>query len=361
MTGPRLLCALVVVAASLAGLVGSARADERAVVHAWDPAPASADAPDATARALALVRAAGLAVIDASPRAPAPPALAASLVSAIATYEGLHFDEAVRHLETLARAIDQWGGADLSAEQLFEAHLYRGLAHAQVSGEAAAWDAFVAAAAVAPGRILDPERFSPRILERFDRARAAVLARGDALIEVPRPAGCAVWLDGTPLVAAQARVVVGPHWLRGACGDRAATGRRFEIRPGGEVLSLFAPVPPAPGDAEILAAAARVGARTVVAIAIEDGLAIVRQLDGIRGERARRLVDLAPAHADQALADATVALADRLPPPARTSAWKVAGWVALGAAVATAIALPFALRQDSSSSLAIRPTGLPSW
>jgi hypothetical protein len=363
--GGRQLCALILVVGHVVLATDRAHADEggdaRAIVHAWDPAPDADGGADPLARALATIRARGVAVVDARPATAGPVPLAAPLAAAIALYEELRFDEAVGQLADLARSLDAWGGGELTAEQLFEAHLYRGLAQAQVGGEAAAWDAFVAAATVAPSRALDPERFSPRVLERFERARAAVGALGAATLEVTVPAGCTIWLDGAARSERVFEVAVGPHWVRGECADRPAAGQRVEVPRGGAKVAMRARAPSAPSDATILAAGARVGAATVVAIAVEGGLAVVRRLDAARGEVARRLIDLSPALADAALADAAVALAGPARPTPRTAPWKVAAWIAIGAGVATAIALPFVLRGDPTSSVTIRPTGLPTW
>ena len=318
-----------------------------AVVGAAAPAPARA-APAAdlvivwapgrdTSPLEAAARAAGAAMIDRSPAPAAPPTLGPMLQRAIDAYEELRLDEATQLLDQAAALADRTGAAGLPAGRLSDLFLYRGLVQAQAGNAAAAWDELVAAVIIEPTRVLDPVRFAPRVVDDVERARAAVLARPRATLEVEAPVGCEVLVDGTahtPEVALRS----GAHWVHVRCRDHAPWGARVEVSPPGRrvVAGVRRLAPPTRTEALVQARAA--GARATIVIEVAATTAIARVLGTDGAERDRRTIvvgdDLGPVASAlrQLLAPAQLEVAHRR--------WYHARWVwAAGAAVLAAAVL----------------------
>ena len=309
----------------------------------------------------AVARRSGAAVIDRSPAPPGAATTAKSVHAGIAQYNALSFDAAARTLDAAAREADQSGAAGLTPAELSDLFLYRGLVKNQLGDESGGWDDLVIASAVDPTRDLDPLVFPPKVVEEFGRARETVGKRDRARLSVQAPAGCAATVDGAPAVGEVERVV-GLHWVRVTCADRAPQGMKVELTAGATTLPIQpAPYEP-PTDSELHVQARTASARAFIAVEVHGAIGTAR-LVGVDGrERDRRTVtitgDLAP------LADAVGAL---LQPAPRThwyqSRWALAGGVAvLAAAVLVPITAAIA-GAHSPASWTARPQLPPgaSW
>jgi hypothetical protein len=342
------------------------------VFHAPADAPASVlAARDALA---ARARRAGIAWIDRSPSAAPTPQAPALHRQAIEAYEALRFDEALAALDAAIGEAEHTGAAGLTAAELSDLFLYRGLTYTQRGDQARAWDDLVRAAVLDPARVLDPLRFPTRAVEAFGRARASVAQEARGELVVAAPAGCEVVVDGA---AAAARVAVpyGEHFVRVGCAGRRPWGTRVTLAAASTAVTpaLVADAPPSDAELKALAAGERAQELLLVTVALAPGappvLSVVR-VDARSGKAGvRASVALAPGGA--ATPDAEAAFERVLTPvgtsppgSARTEprAWWHSPWVwaGVGAVVATAIVLPIALASgDSSSSgdVIVRPSG----
>jgi hypothetical protein len=89
-------------------------------------------------------------------------------------YRDGRLDEAVASLRDVIDQLNKLRDQENRTTHLAEAHLYLGLAYFAVRDESAALQNFRQVAALDPGRRLDPEIYSPRVISLFDRARAEV-------------------------------------------------------------------------------------------------------------------------------------------------------------------------------------------
>lgn len=313
------------VAAALVPASAEARPKADLVI-AWAPgvsiAPIEAAARDA-----------GAAVLDRSP-APRPRlATAETLRRAIAAFDAAKLDDAQRLFDEAKAEIDRTGAADLTGTQLSDLFLYRGLIADQREDTTAAWDELVAAIIVAPTRMLDPQRFSPRVLATLDRARQMVEQRGTAVLRVDVPAGCVATVDGVR-VASQL-MPLGTHWVSVTCSAAQPWGTRVELASEATVVARNAPIAPPTSD-EMLIQARISGARAFVAIELTGEVGVVRLVGADGRERDRRTVTV---HGD--LAPVAVALRAMLA-PAPTRHWYDSRWAWAGGAalVAAAILIP---------------------
>ena len=306
----------------------------------------------------AVARRAGAAVIDRSPTAPTTASTAELLQHAIAAYDDTHYDDAAKDLLATIAATDATGALDLSAGQLSDLFLYSGLVKLQLSDASGAWDDFVIAAVTDPTRMLDPQRFPPKVVDEFGRAKETAGKRDLAHLTVQAPIGCSVSVDGT-LATGTVDRVAGPHWVRVLCPDSAPLGRRVELAAGSTMLPLNPQPYQPPSDADVLIQARASSVRGVVVVEVHNEIGSARLL-GLDGRvRDRRTVSV---HAD--LAPLARAIEELLA-PAPVHRWYDSrwAWAGGGAALAAAILVPLTIGLvggNHPSDAAVRPKGLPS-
>lgn len=318
----------VVVVCALAGRAAAAPKTDLVMVWApgLDPAPVAKVATDLGAALIVLHR-------DLPSAEPA----AAMLRAAIAAYDSADVDRAWRELERLRNAIDRSGAAGLTAGQLSDVFLYRAMLLAQ-RDDAATWDEVVTAVVVDPARVLDQVRFPPNLLEQVSRARSQVLQRPRATLAVTEAAGCRLVLDGRTFDPAVPQLI-GDHWLRVECLDRAPWGARITLtEPAIQIAARGEPFA-APRDDELLVQARATSARTFVIAEVRAGVGSARLMTADGRERARRSVavagDLSPLAA--AIREVSRDEATGEPRPWYRSRW---AWVAGAAVLAAGIAIP---------------------
>ncbi|MGN6109357.1 MAG: hypothetical protein ACTHU0_29890, partial [Kofleriaceae bacterium] len=301
----------------------------------------------------AAARELGAALIDRSPATSAGPSIDASIERAIEAYDALQLDAAWTTLEEARRSLDHGGHLAISNARLSDLFVYRGLIRTQRADAEGAWEELAAAIAVAPARVLDPARFSPRTIEEVERTRKVVTARPRAALSIEAPPDCAIELDGAAAPSRELAVIAGSHWVSAACAGAAPWSARIDVAdPGARLRVTPAPLEP-PTDAEVLVQARTAAARGVVVAEVRGAIATVRWF-GLDGrERDRRSVAVA-SHARGALepvADAMRALLR----PRPTERWYQSRWVwAAGAAgLVAAIFVPLTISLSNT-----RPSGV---
>jgi hypothetical protein len=307
----------------------------------------------------AAAKARGAAVIDRSPAPPAAIETAEVLKRAIAAYDGLRFDEARAVLDQARDLVDRTGGAGLTTAQLSDLFLYRGIVRVQLGDEASAWDELRTAIVIMPARELDRGRFSPKVVELFDRVRDETMHRQAAgELQVDAPAGCTAYIDD---IAAPTKIekLAGSHWVHVDCPDRPPWGQRIDLSAMGMHLKPDpAPYAP-PTDDELLVQARVAGARALVVAEVHGKVATARFV-GLDGrERDRRTVAV-----DRDLQPLAAAVDDLLTPAARPH-WYESKWAWAGgaAALAAIILVPITAAiagQTSPTTFTTRPKGLPT-
>jgi hypothetical protein len=327
------------------------------VVVAWAPAPLGklGDAiADATTRA-------GASYIDASQPLETPLDARPLVKRGIAAYGNLELDAALAALDAAAELVDRTGAAQIDTALLGDLFLYRALTHAQRNEDTRAWEDLVVAAGIAPTRVLDPAGFPPRAVERFNQALAHVAAAPRGRVTLAG-AACRVRIDGAAVTTQQVELPFGRHWLDASCDGRAPVRTRIVVdRPSLEVTLAGAAIKP-PDDAALLVQARTASAHALVVVTVSAGTAVVRKL-GIEGKELDR-VSIAVARGDREIAAAVTRM---LAPPAKpdVSPWYRSRWVwaAGGAAVASAILIPFLVTRGDGEvpKVIVRPDGVPSW
>lgn len=299
-------------------------------------------------------REAGAAIVDRSPPAPTTAAIPAIIARGVEGYDKLRYADAWTALEEAREAVDRTGAEGVSAAQLSDLFLYRGLLRTQRS-DPTAFDELATAIVIDPNRALDAARFAPDVIENVERARTAVSGRPRATLTVDAPAGCMISIDGSKVEPAAPRVT-GTHWVRVTCADHAPWGTRVDvIAPSTSVVAR--PTPYAvPADAELLIQARAAGVNGLVAAEVRGNVATAR-LIGIDGrERDRRTVAIQ--NSLEPLAEAVRVL---LRPTAKPH-WYQSRWAWAGAAalIAAAIVIPItaaATRDTAPASATIRFPG----
>ncbi len=365
MIGRRLLAALACVCAL--AVPQRARAGTPPIivfVGPSDPIPEVA----ITRQALeGLARRHGTVLIDLTPRSPAAPHAGSHLRRGIDAYLAFKYDDALRDLDAgLAEAVTT-GARGLRPSELSDLLLYRALVSTQRGDSTRAWDDYLRAAAVDPTRRLDPVRFPPRASETFTRAVAAVARGVQTSTSVAVPSACAVWIDAraakpnTPMDLAP-----GEHYVRVACPGKQLYGTRVVVRGATHTVRPALGNKARPGPAEAAREARRrgadslllalvvrarrgpttIGIRLLDATTLRERGRVVSRIDRQRGTAriiasAQRLIDavITPV--------APVVVVGKRPWYRRSWVWGVAG-----AAVATAVLLPFVFEPD-------RPSGFP--
>jgi hypothetical protein len=331
-------------------------------------------APDVPKPAVAEVRRAleaaapGRPLLDLSPAAEPPAAAAERLRAGIVLYDRLRQDEARAALDQAAADATARGSAGLTPGELSDIYLYRALC-AHVRGDATrAWDDFVRAAVVAPGRVLDPARFPPRAVAMMRRATDEVAAAPRGTLSVAVPAGARVFVDGADAGVAPAQVPslpYGQHLVRVEhAGHATWAGVVHVAAPSQRIEPPLRRLAP-PDDLAVAAAARDRGASHAL-------LAVVTNGDG-RARLEIRLVDQAgqrpflerarPSEVGSALAramgtvrePATRVAVPEIPqrPPRPSTPWYQRAWVwaVIGAVVVSAsVAIPLAVVERSAAS-----------
>ncbi len=320
----------------------------------------------------AAARAAGAAVVDQSPQPrrdeQAGPQLAAALKRGIEAYDALRIDDAWTALEDARTLADRTGAVGLSASQLSDLFVYRGLVRLQREDATGAWDELTTAMVIAPTRAFDPARFPPRVLTELERARASVGSRTPVELLVAAPSDCAVVVDGTAVGTSGGTEVIGPggaisvlpgvHWARATCTAHEPWSARIEVTAAMRVDAKVG-VLARPTDSDILVQAGAVNARAVLVVEVADSLATLRLVGADGRERDRRTVNV---EADLEVVAARVR--ELLEPVIEVKRWYKSPWVwAAGAAVlAAAIAIPLTaafVGDDEPTASILPPTGLP--
>jgi len=357
---------MIAAALAWAATAAAAPAADLVVFHA--PDRAAGPAVNAVRDALAAVaRRRGAAWIDASPTAPPPPATAQAIAEAQRAYDQLQFDAAVSALDRAAAELERTGAAGLDPRGLADLFLYRGLVRVQL-GDARAWDDLVEAAALDPGRALDPARLPPRAIEAYGRAADAVRAapRATLTVRVPdRATGCEIAIDAARATDGKAEVATGRHFVLVRCPGHQPWASAITTAAGAATVDA-APVREAPpGDDELAIQARTAGAHALVAVSVSGAPAIatLRRMgvDGKVDDRAT--VATGGAHAAE---DAAAALDRLLAPPVTIAPerWYEKRWVwaAAGAGVAAAVLVPILLVDRGSpaaTKATLEPSGLP--
>jgi len=207
----------------------------------------------------------GSVVIDLSPAADTPSNAGVHLQHGIEAYRRFAYEEALGYLEKGVAEASASGALGLSHSELSDLLIYRALVLGQLGDAARAWDDFVRAATVDPTRKLDPVRFAPRIVETFDRAVQAVVARPSIPLEVGTGENCAARLDAREVASGTVVTVPeGEHYVRVECEGMVAYGARVMIR--GERYTLRPQLQPrrAPTVAEVTKEARTRGADEIL-------------------------------------------------------------------------------------------------
>jgi hypothetical protein len=276
----------------------------------------------------------GAAVIDRTPAPAALPQTDGYLRAGIAAYDKLDFDAAWTKLEQARELADRTGAAGLTAAQLSDLFLYRGLVQAQRGNPT--WDEIVIAAIVDPTRVLDKARFPPKVVDEVNRAHGEVLARPRRQLAIDVPAGCTVTIDGHAPTPATGELV-GLHWVNVRCPDRAPWGERISVLDADMTLKPVLVAFEQPSDTDLLVQARAAGARAMIVAELRGQIATARLIGADGRERDRRSVaitgDLAP------LADAIRMLGSQRETRER---WYQRRWVwaAGAAALAAAVLVP---------------------
>lgn len=144
-------------------------------------------------------------------------------------YREGRLDQAVSALRAVITKISELKDLQGRRTSLAEAHLHLGLAYFALRDEPAAIDNFRRVATLDPTRKLDPDIYSPRVVDAFERARAGVQV--DRLIDEPaRPAASAADALRAPAGAPSGPAGAKPQIYPGARLRVAFEGRddRFE-------------------------------------------------------------------------------------------------------------------------------------
>jgi hypothetical protein len=233
------------VAASFAA--GVARADQAAFVWWGEPDPSGVDQAF-----LALARRRGAAALRETPGRAQDEPLSAALARALALQQALDLKGAVAAFNDVERDATARGGGTLSEGELTDLYAHRAGAFAALGDEADSWDDLVEAAALAPGRSLDPARFPPRLIEASRRAREA-LAPAGTLVVIAQPADAVIIVDGQ--LYGRGRVEVprpgGRHFVRAERAGFVAGGRVVESGAGTTEVRLALAPAAAPSPEEL--------------------------------------------------------------------------------------------------------------
>jgi hypothetical protein len=307
-------------------------------------------------------RARATAVVDLSPAPEVAAEAKQHLERSIKAYHAFEYPAALEHLRQGLADAEKNGAHGLDSRELGDLYLYRALTRTQLGDPEAAWADFVQAAVIDPTRKLDAMQFPPRTVEAFERATNAVREDGAAEVVIQAPPSCRVLVDGRSQPArAPIALYRGEHFFRIECSGRLPwIARRLVTEP--VELSPRFPAPARPSREEVLAEARRRAAPAVLWARVVDGRGgatlTMRLIDAESGTTRGSVVIAARPERDAAITEAASALlasgetaGELIAVPSRPAAtatpWYRRPWVwgIAGAAVATAVLLPFVLDQ----------------
>ncbi len=302
-----------------------------------------------------------------------------ALNRAIVDYSAFRYAEAVKGLEALEPELARTGARGLSRSQLADLFIFRAMSRTELGVVDGARDDLVRAATHFPGYQLDEARFRPSLRADFERARQSVAATGLAEVSFDLEAGCLVHLDAERLnVTTLLKVPAGNHYLRVDCAGYEPFATAIVIQAGAQQIKP--PLVATLTARELALSNARGAAREPrgtllwVHADVNDVGRFGIELVEIASGESRRVWSVRVDSAEQANAvpDVLTSLLDTEfrvatgPPiviaPPTTVRWYQRKWVwlAIGAAAATAVILPFALRDDSTATgFDIGVEGLP--
>ena len=337
----------IVIATAMFGPSRAAAAPDASLIVVW--------APDLDVAPIAAVaRRHRAAMIDRSPTT-ITPAIDVTIQRGIDAYESLQLDSAWSHFEEARRQLDATGGAGVTNARLSDLFVYRGLLRTQQGNADAAWEELVAAMIVAPARVFDPARFSPRTLADLERARGAATTRVTLVIDAPST--CAITLDGISTTAHEASILRGVHWLHARCPGAAPWGRRIEVaETTARVTITPAPLSP-PSETDLRVQARTAGGLVVVEVRGTIGVVRLLGLDGNeRDRRSTTIVERSPRALSPVATIVGELLAPRTRPKWYQSRW---AWAAGGALALAAVLIPIAIvvSDDQPTGVSVRGPG----
>jgi hypothetical protein len=319
---------------------GVARANELAFVWWGEADPSGVDQAF-----LALARRRGAAAIRETPGRATDEPLTARLARALALQQSLDLKGAIAAFDEVEREAVARGGGTLSEGELTDLYAHRAGAHSALGDDADAWNDLVEAAALAPGRALDPARFPPRLIEASRRAREALPPAG-TLIVVAQPSDAVIIVDGQ--LYGRGRVEVprpsGRHFVRAERAGFIASGRVVESGAGSTEVRVTLAAAPSPSAAEIARRGALAEAGRTVGGYIAGGahaavmLVLVERGGRVLGKSSLPVDEQLTSGALAGAVDALIGDGDRrgtAPPPVawyrRPLLWGIAGGVAAAA------------------------------
>jgi hypothetical protein len=200
------ICSLAIALLTARGAVAD---DVPPLVHPLYVHLPDAQESDATRRAFtAAATRIGLKPVEVVDVPAPPPPKAPDLVKiALINSQKLAFDDVRRDLDAAVAEIVATGGAGLSTDQLSDAYLHRAMAIARADWNATAaappteartraYEDYLRAATMTPGRTLNPREFPPQVVADFERAAGEVRRRGRGTLVVKGSANAEVTLDG---------------------------------------------------------------------------------------------------------------------------------------------------------------------
>lgn len=364
----RLTGVLLGLAASLMGSGSRALAQASPpLVIFYAPDSTSAEARSSRQALEEVARRSATTVIDLSPRAPAPPTAGIELRRGIESYRRFEYKIALGHLERGMAEAAATGGLGLSAAELSDLLIYEALVFGQLGDAARSWDDFVRAATIEPTRKLDPVRFSPRVIETFERAVEAA-TRDRTSLSLIADSACEAAVDSRSApIGEPVSLVRGEHYVRITCDGAASYGTKVLVHGEHQELRPTVVPPPMPTEVEVLAEARKRGAESILWCKLvasrRAGTTLTLRLIDLATGKAQGIVvvRLKGGPGDRgAVSGAATRLIEQvtrppevlLPPPSRPRRWYKSPWLwtAVGVVVTSAILIPFTV--DSS-----RPVG----
>jgi hypothetical protein len=306
---------------------------------------------------------AGTVLIDLSTAKVAQSSAARSLAMGVDAYQALRYGEAIRALDEGLAEAERTGGFGLRSSDLSDLFLYRGLAKQALGRADEAWEDYLAAAKIASDRQLDPVRFPPRAVGYFQRAAAAVVNGGQSQLEIVTPPRCSTLLDGENVKAGEKSVVaLGSHFVHVECPEHEPYGGLVRVTTKEQTFTPAVVAIEVPSDKALVSLGRQRGANLILVAIIKPSPATVsvRLLGTGSGMvHAQKLLVLEANAKGVVAAASSIMNSYRAEVQRRTlqikevparSPWYKSPWLwgAVGAGVATAIILPFALSSDST-------------
>lgn len=375
-----LIAASATMSAMIAAIPAPAAAQEAApLVIVTTPAAASRQARPARDALARFARDRATAFIDLTPAVAESPQARDHLRRGIEDYQAFKFPSALQHLEAGLAEATRTGALGLSPGELSDLLIYRALVLTELGDASRAWDDFVRAVVLDPSRRLDAARFPPRVTEPFSRAveqvtggRSAtlILAIPGARTAALDPASCQTVLDGRLVARGEPQTVPwGEHYVRIACPDHQPHGAVVLIKEPERRLEPALRPRSVPTLDDALGVARRQGAASLLwaELTLPDSRTptLALQLVDVASGKARRRASLRAAAGSE---NDIVAAATRLLAPESVVAAPVRDrprpwyrkpwfWGVVGASVATAVLLPFAIGGDDSGDFDVHLRG----